>query len=140
MDAGQALTELKELSSQIDRAVVLDDADALLAATDADPALAQSLRDAALALVAAADELHATESGVSRAEVELGEGGLFVLREGGRTIAATTGPAPTSGLVVYDLRTCLHGIEAPKPKRKRVPRKPVEAMEGAEEATEETAE
>ena len=32
-----------------------------------------------------------------------------MLRDGGRTIAATTGSQPTSGLVVYDLRTCLHG-------------------------------
>jgi hypothetical protein len=46
------------------------------------------------------------------------------VREGGRTVAATTGPKPTSGLVVYDLRTCVQAIEPAAPKRKRAPRKP----------------
>jgi hypothetical protein len=56
---------------------------------------------------------------VTRAEVELAEGSLFVLREGARTIAATTGPRPTAGLVAYDLRTCLQRIAEGKPKRRR---------------------
>ena len=56
---------------------------------------------------------------MTRVEVELEEGALFVLREGGRTIAAVTGPQPTAGLVVYDLRTCLERITEPdKPKRR----------------------
>ena len=51
---------------------------------------------------------------------------MFVVREGDRVIAATTGPAPTVGLVFYDLKTCLRTVavagdgEAPK---KRAPRK-----------------
>jgi hypothetical protein len=52
-------------------------------------------------------------------EVELDDGALFVLRDGGRTIAATTGSQPTSGLVVYDLRTCLQGITEPEQKKRR---------------------
>jgi hypothetical protein len=48
-----------------------------------------------------------------------------VLRQGERTIAATTGTQPTAGLVAYDLRTCLDAISEPEtPKRKRAPRKP----------------
>jgi len=123
MDAAQALTELSELSSQVDRAVVLEAGGEVLAATVDDPVEAQALAGAALALVGAARELHATEADVVRVEVELDEGGLFVLREGGRTIAATTGPGPTAGLVAYDLRTCLDAIDA-KPKRRRSARKP----------------
>jgi hypothetical protein len=125
MDAAQALTELRELSSQVARAVVFEDGGEVLAGTDADQGAAQELAEAARALVAAAGGLHATEGDVSRAEVELAEGGFFVLREGGRTIAATTGPDPTAGLVVYDLRTCLSSIDA-KPKRRRTTKKQVE--------------
>jgi predicted regulator of Ras-like GTPase activity (Roadblock/LC7/MglB family) len=122
MDATEALAQLRELSSQIERAVVLEGDGKVLAATDVDPARGEALAEAALALVAAAGELHASAGDVSRAEVELAEGGLFVLRDGGRTIAATTGPDATSGLVVYDLRTCLSSIEE-KPKRRRATRK-----------------
>jgi hypothetical protein len=63
---------------------------------------------------------------VSAVEVELEDGALFVVRGSGRTVAAVTGPGPTAGLVLYDLRTCLRRIEeaeAAKPKRRRRPRK-----------------
>jgi hypothetical protein len=122
MDAAQALAELKELSSQVERAVVLEAGGDILAGTDEDRAQVEALAGATTALVAAAGELHSTAADVARAEVELAEGGFFVLREGGRTIGATTGPGPTSGLVVYDLRTCLHGIDD-KPKRRRAAKK-----------------
>jgi hypothetical protein len=120
MDADQALSELGELSSQVERAVVLDADGAALATLPADDP-ADGLVRAALDAIAAASELHASD--VTSVEVELDEGGLFVLREEGRTIAATTGPDPTAGLVVYDLRTCLRRIEAPKPKRRRTTKK-----------------
>ena len=79
------------------------------------------LASTALELVGAASEL-GSEQEVSRVEVELEEGALFVVREGGHTIAARTGPEPTAGLVVYDLRTCLRSIDAPAPKKKRATR------------------
>jgi len=130
MDAAQALEELAELSSQVDRAVVIRADGSVLAATPDDAAGAagaERLARAALDLVATAFDLHGTPQEVSRVDVELGEGALFVVREGGRTIAATTGPRPTTGLVVYDLRTCLQRIgEEPKPKRRRAARKPEE--------------
>ena len=62
---------------------------------------------------------------MTRVEVELEEGAVFVVRDGGHTVAATTGPNPTSGLVVYDLRTCAQAITAPEPKKRRT-RKPKE--------------
>lgn len=119
MDASQALAELTELSSQVERAVVLDEGGAILGATDAEAAAAEALARAALDLVAAAGDVHASGGDVTRVEVELAEGGLFVLREGGLTIAATTGPQPTSGLVAYDLRTCLRAIDPPARTRRR---------------------
>lgn len=127
MDATQALAELVELSSQVERAVVLDAAESVLASTGGE---GDALARAAVELLAAAGELHPSAGDVTRAEVELAEGGLFVLREGGRTIAAITGPNPTSGLVVYDLRTCLQGIDEAKPKRRRTTRKPKEETDG----------
>ncbi|HXG75701.1 MAG TPA: hypothetical protein VNJ53_03935 [Gaiellaceae bacterium] len=77
------------------------------------------MSDGLAELLAVAGELHAGVGEVVRVEVELAEGGLFVLREGGLTAAAVTGPRPTAGLVVYDLRTCLRGIEAPAAKTGR---------------------
>jgi predicted regulator of Ras-like GTPase activity (Roadblock/LC7/MglB family) len=126
MDAGQALAELTELSSQVQRAVVLDAGGAILGSTLDDAAAAEALARTALDLVAAAGELHTSADQVTRAEVELAEGSLFVIREGGRTIAATTGPRPTAGLVAYDLRTCLQRIQEEKPKRRRTAKKPKE--------------
>ena len=120
MDAAQALAELTELSSQIERAVLLRADGSVLGATPDDAGAAEPLATAALELLAAAFELRSTPQEVSRVEVELAEGALFVLHEGGRTIAAVTGPQPTSGLVVYDLRTCLERVTEPdKPKRRR---------------------
>jgi len=119
MDAAQALRELTELSSQIESAVVLRADGSVLASTPDDAAMAASLASATHELVGAAFELNTQPHEVTRVEVEVESGALFVLRDGGLTIAATTGPDPTSGLVVYDLRTCLQGITAPEPKKKR---------------------
>ena len=53
-------------------------------------------------------------------EVALPGGSVFVASEGARSILATTAPAPTSGLVFYDLRACLRALDPPpKPKAKR---------------------
>ena len=126
MDASQALAELIELSSQVERAVVLDSGGAVLGSTEESEEAAQRLARAALDALAAAGDLHSSSGEVTGVEVELADGGLFVLREGIRTIAATTGPSPTAGLVAYDLRTCLQGIEEEeeeKPKRRRARKK-----------------
>jgi predicted regulator of Ras-like GTPase activity (Roadblock/LC7/MglB family) len=130
MDAAQALAELTELSSQIERAVVLRADGSVLGSTPGGDAKADSLATAALELLAAAFELRSTPQEVSRVEVELAEGALFVLSEGGRTIAAVTGPQPTAGLVAYDLRTCLERVSEPeKPKRRRAAKPSGEAEE-----------
>jgi len=123
VDATQALGELMELSSQITAAAVLDGDGATLASSDDSAALATST----LELVAAAADLGGEGRDVTRVEVELDEGAMFVVREGEYTIAATTGPDPTSGLVVYDLRTCAQAITSGP--RKRQARKPKEPSE-----------
>ncbi len=122
MDATQALGELMELSSQITAAVVLDGDGAVLASSSDDSG---SLAASTLELVAAAADLGSDNRDVTRVEVELDEGAIFVVREGDHTVAATTGPSPTSGLVVYDLRTCAQAITAePKKRRTRKPKEP----------------
>ena len=124
MDAEKALGELMELSSQITAAVVLDGDGGVLASSSGDSA---SLASSTLELVAAAADLGGDGRGVTRVEVELDEGAIFVVREGDRTVAATTGPDPTSGLVVYDLRTCAQAITSePKKRRARKPKEPSE--------------
>ncbi len=128
MDAAQAIGELMELSSQITAAIALGEDGSVLAASSGDPTTAASLSASTLELVSAAGDLGPDGGEVTRVEVELDEGAFFVVREGGHTVAATTGPKPTSGLVVYDLRTCAQAIEA-APKKKRAPRKPKEETE-----------
>ena len=123
MDAAQALGELMELSSQITAAVVLDGDGAVLASSSVDSTKTEALGAAIQELVAAAADLGTEGRDVTRVEVELEAGALFVVREGGHIVGATTGPDPTSGLVVYDLRTCAQGIAPPEPKKRRA-RKP----------------
>jgi predicted regulator of Ras-like GTPase activity (Roadblock/LC7/MglB family) len=122
MDAAQALGELMELSSQITAAVVLGADGAVLASSDE-----SALAAATLELVAAAGDLGGDSRDVTRVEVELDEGAIFVVREGDHTVAATTGADPTSGLVVYDLRTCAQAITSgPKKRQARKPKEPSE--------------
>jgi predicted regulator of Ras-like GTPase activity (Roadblock/LC7/MglB family) len=128
MEPAQALSDLMELSSQITAAVVLDNDGAVLASAPEGATAASALAASALELVGAAADLGSAGQEVTRVEVELDEGALFVVREGERTIAATTGPDPTSGLVVYDLRTCAQSLRTEEPKRRRA-RKPKESSE-----------
>jgi Roadblock/LC7 domain len=118
VDAAAALAELQQLSPKVESAVVLDAAGELLGSTGAEAA---RLAGATSELLAAAGGLRSPDDEVTRVEVELAEGGVFVLREGGRTISATTVPGAVAGIVVYDLRTCLEGIDS-KPKRRAKPR------------------
>jgi predicted regulator of Ras-like GTPase activity (Roadblock/LC7/MglB family) len=114
MNAQEALAELTELSSQIEAAVVLDPDGSVDAATD--EAVGQRLADAARELLATAARIRPSEK-VTRVDVALPQGSVFVVREGERSAAALTIPEPTAGLVLYDLRTCLRRIDAPKPRR-----------------------
>jgi predicted regulator of Ras-like GTPase activity (Roadblock/LC7/MglB family) len=126
MDAAQAIGELMELSSQITAAIALGEDGSVLASSTDDQVALASLSSSTVELVSAATDLGPDGGEVTRVEVELAEGAFFVVREGDRTVAATTGPKPTSGLVVYDLRTCAQAIDS-GPKKKRAPRKPKES-------------
>jgi predicted regulator of Ras-like GTPase activity (Roadblock/LC7/MglB family) len=117
MDAQQALADLTEISSQIEAAVVFDDKGNVVGSTLPD---GEGFAKAAAELLAAADELKTGESPLTQLEIATGDGSVFVVREGTTTIAATTAPAPTVGLVFYDLKSALR-TATPKPKPKPRP-------------------
>jgi predicted regulator of Ras-like GTPase activity (Roadblock/LC7/MglB family) len=118
MDARAALAELAELSSQVEAAALLDADGKAEASTPDDAATAERLASAAREALEAAGTVRSAAE-VTRVEVSLPEGGLFVVREGGRAAVATTIPEATAGLVLYDLRTCLRRLDEPKPKQSR---------------------
>jgi hypothetical protein len=121
MDAKEALSELMELSSQVEAAAVLRSDGTVEAATD--DAVGGRLADAARNLLATAAGVRPSAE-VTRVEVALPEGSVFVVREAERSVVATTISEPTAALVLYDLRTCLRRIDAPKPRRRRKPKEP----------------
>lgn len=119
MDAASALADLTEISSQVEAAVVLDDAGTVVASTLEDPERSARLARAAFDLLGAGDKRFETGGrALTQLEAALRDGSVFVAREGARTIVATTTPEPTSGLVFYDLKTCLRWLAEPKPDAK----------------------
>jgi predicted regulator of Ras-like GTPase activity (Roadblock/LC7/MglB family) len=141
MDAVQALADLTEISSQIQTAALIDANGELAASTLAEDARAREFVRAARELLAAAESVRSLGGeSLTQLEVATGEGSIFVVRDGDRTIAATTSPEPTVGLVFYDLKSCLRSAteepepaEAPKPKRarKKAAKGPAEGEDGS---------
>jgi predicted regulator of Ras-like GTPase activity (Roadblock/LC7/MglB family) len=111
VDAGQAIADLMEISSQVRAAVVMAPDGTVDAASD--PAAGDALARAAGGLLGSAAEVRATgDTSVTQLEAAAREGSVFVVRDGGgRVVAATTGPSPTVGLVFYDLKTCLRSLD-----------------------------
>src|SRR5919202_2051056 len=132
MDAQQALADLTEISSQIQAAVLFDEAAEVQASTLSDDERARELARAAAQLLAAAEDVRAgAEERLTQLEAATRDGSVFVVRDEGRTIAATTAPEPTVGLVFYDLKSCLRQLtEQPEEKPKRKPRRKKEEAEG----------
>ena len=120
MDAAQALADLTEISSQIEAAVLFDEGGAVLGSTLADDEGAQGVARAATELLERAGAFR-SEGSITQLEASIAGGSVFLVRDGARRIAATTGPAPTVGLVFYDLKSCLRNAdyEPAKPKRTR---------------------
>jgi predicted regulator of Ras-like GTPase activity (Roadblock/LC7/MglB family) len=131
MDAQQALADLTEISSQIEAAVVFDDKGKVVGSTLPD---GEGFARAAADLLAAADELKTGDSPLTQLEVATGGGSVFVVREGKTTIAATTAPAPTVGLVFYDLKSALRSVKPksrPRPAAQKPPAKKPPAKKAA---------
>jgi predicted regulator of Ras-like GTPase activity (Roadblock/LC7/MglB family) len=114
MDPAQALSELTEISSQIQAACLLDSDGNILANTVAGEAAAKRFADAATALVGGALEVpHAGDTPLVQLEAAALDGSVFVVIEGDLAVAAVTKTEPTVGLVFYDLKSCLRAAGTP---------------------------
>jgi predicted regulator of Ras-like GTPase activity (Roadblock/LC7/MglB family) len=120
MDAARALADLTEISSQIREAALIGADGQLVAGSERVARAARELLEAAAGV--------RPGGSLTQAEASTAVGSLFVVRDGERIVAATTGPEPTVGLVFYDLKAALRsadesaegdGEEAPKPRRVR---------------------
>ena len=109
VDAAAALADLTDISPQIRRVVVVDAEGAVVGSNAPDEAAAGRLAERGVNLAAEADLVCGAY--VSQLEAATAEGSVFVVRDGGRTIVATTRPEPTVGLVFYDLKTALRSID-----------------------------
>jgi predicted regulator of Ras-like GTPase activity (Roadblock/LC7/MglB family) len=125
MDAAQALADLTEISSQIEAAVLFDEDGAVAGSTLAEESAAKALARAAAGLLERAVAFRTDGAAVTQLEASTADGSVFVVQDGSRRIAATTGPGPTVGLVFYDLKSCLRdaglapAAPAKRPRRKR---------------------
>jgi predicted regulator of Ras-like GTPase activity (Roadblock/LC7/MglB family) len=116
VDAASALADLTELSTDVRAAVVLD-ATGAVAASAGHPE-PERLAAAGAELWQSAGAVQG-ERAVAQLEVALPDASVFVVRSGAHRIVATTGPKPSSALVLHDLRACLGSLDQPKPKRRR---------------------
>ena len=130
VNAAEALADLMEISSQIEAAVLADSTGGVAASTLPDEERSREVARLAQQLLATADDVRTglgDEQALSQIEVALATGSIFVVREGGRVIAATTRAEPTTGLVFYDLRSCLRNVaeaEAGAAVEEQAPAKP----------------
>ena len=109
VDAAAALAELTDISPQIRRVVVVGEDGQVVGSNAPDATVAGRLAERGLRLAAQADDVRGDR--VSQLEAATGEGSVFVVRDAGRTIIATTRAEPTVGLVFYDLKTALRSID-----------------------------
>jgi predicted regulator of Ras-like GTPase activity (Roadblock/LC7/MglB family) len=124
VDPAQALADLTEISAQIEAAVLADANGGVLAATFAEEEKGERLARAAFGLVEAAERAHGeTKERLVQIEAATPDGSLFVVRDDVRLAAAVTGADPTSGLVFYDLKTCLRLVGEEKPTEKKTTRR-----------------
>jgi predicted regulator of Ras-like GTPase activity (Roadblock/LC7/MglB family) len=135
MDAAQALADLAEISSQIEAAVLFSNDGSVQGSTLESEEAAAALVRGALELLEGAAAFRSEDGRVVQLEASTSEGSVFVVRDEGRAIVATTGPQPTVGLVFYDLKSCLRGAGPAKPKRRRrAAAAPEPGEEGGDEA------
>ncbi len=119
VDAAQALADLTEISSQVVQVAIVDADGAVVASTIEPESRAARFVEGVARLVAEADAARVAHGldGLAQLEAATLDGSVFVVRDpdGARTIAATTRPDPTVGLVFYDLKHCLRSIAEEEP-------------------------
>jgi predicted regulator of Ras-like GTPase activity (Roadblock/LC7/MglB family) len=123
MDAQQALSDLTEISSQIQAAVVFDEAGRIAGST-VDDDRARALAEGAAQLLAEGEALRVSTAPLTQLEAATNEGSVFVVAADTTRIAATTAADPTVGLVFYDLKSALRSIVGEKPQAPDAPAPP----------------
>ena len=103
--SAQLLAELSALSSEIERAAIVDASGVVLAAIPLTEG--ERLASGARELLDAAPR---SGGSVEYLEVGLASGSVFVAQVDGRLAVATTGPEPASALVLHDLRSALQRL------------------------------
>ena len=123
MDAASALADLTEISSQVDAAVVFAEDGAIVVSTFGDEGRTEKLARVGRSLLEEADRVPTgRERKLTRVEVVLPEGNVFVVRGGGAEARSSRPRArrPPSRLVFHDLETCLGAVaEAVEQPRRR---------------------
>jgi predicted regulator of Ras-like GTPase activity (Roadblock/LC7/MglB family) len=119
MDIAEALAELKDLSTQVEVAVLASaDGEVLGATLDGQPAV--KLARLAADLLGQAEQVRRDlgREPIAQMQAATADGSVFIVADGDRLVVATTGSDPTVGLVFYDLKTLLRQLatgEAPRP-------------------------
>jgi predicted regulator of Ras-like GTPase activity (Roadblock/LC7/MglB family) len=113
MDALQALTELTEISSQIEAACLFEVDGAGGASTLPGEERSKLFVDSARALLHAARVDRSTEAPLVQLEAATLQGSVLIVADGDLAAAAVTGESPTVGLVFYDLKSCLRAARTP---------------------------
>jgi len=115
MDVESALADLTEISAQVESAVVVAGDGSVLASTFAGDEQARRLAQIGLDLLAAGADVGPTgDHRLTQVEVALRRASVFVVRDGEYALVAIVAAGSPSGLVLYDLRSCLRAINEPK--------------------------
>jgi predicted regulator of Ras-like GTPase activity (Roadblock/LC7/MglB family) len=113
MDGHEALADLKQISVQIEAAVIADHAGAVLACSPDDGPTGELLCRLAREIWEAADASRRDlgRDALTQVELSTAQGSVFVVRDERHVLLATTAPDPTVGLVFYDLKSALHALD-----------------------------
>lgn len=113
MDGHEALADLKQISVQIEAAVIADHTGVVHACSPDDAATGDLLARLALEIWEAADSSRRDlgRDALTQVELSTAQGSVFVVRDPRHVLLATTAPDPTVGLVFYDLKSALHALD-----------------------------
>ena len=113
MDGHEALADLKQISVQIETAVIAEHSGVVLACSPDDTATGELLCRLALEIWEAADSSRRDlgRDALTQVELSTAQGSVFVVRDSRHVLLATTAPDPTVGLVFYDLKSALHALD-----------------------------
>jgi predicted regulator of Ras-like GTPase activity (Roadblock/LC7/MglB family) len=113
MDGHEALADLKQISVQIEAAVIADHDGSVVACSPDDVATGELLGRLAREIWEAADASRRDlgRDALTQVELSTAQGSVFVVRDGRHVLLATTAPDPTVGLVFYDLKSALHALD-----------------------------